>query len=94
MYYTHISVLAYGLTELGFLCPLVTEGIPAFSLLYPVKHSKLTKTNLPEGIWGKDDLSSLSSLKTESHSRSFRMKTALSRITCTKWPTSSPLSVP
>lgn len=33
-------------------------------------------------------------MKTESHPRSFRMKTTLSRITCTKRPTSSLLSVP
>lgn len=43
---------------------------------------------------GKDDLSPLCSSKTEFHPRNFRMKVTLSRITCTKWPTSSLLSVP
>lgn len=80
--------------DLSFFCPLVTEGMPSFSPPYSVRYSNLTETNLLKGIWGKDDLSSLSTLKTESQLRSFRTKALLSRIARTKWPTSSLLSVP
>lgn len=80
--------------DLSFFCPLVTEEMPSFSLPYSVRYSNLTETNLLKGIWGKDDLSSLSTLKTESQLRNFRTKTLLSRIARTKWPTSSLLSVP
>lgn len=72
MHDTHISVNVGADRVLGFFYHFFTEGIPEFPLLYPVKHSNLTKTNLPAGIQGRDDLSSLSSLKTESHPMIFR----------------------
>lgn len=86
----HLSV-SIGADRVGFLLSIYCKRHLHW-VLYPVRHNNLT--NLPVGIRGKDGLSSLSGLKTESHPRSFRMRTALSRVTCTKCPTSSLLSVP